>query len=195
MKENRPPLRRKGTKIKKQIVIAGMLLLIVGIPVALYSTTEDITEENIREIWDIWPSTLTPPPNPQNRTFWGRLMRADWWFELNISSSHPIRVMVSVLHGGETRYMVPIFNEVGSSFTQEVQTDTLGTYQVDILNEGTIAVDISGNVTAKGPEITKSQTEYPYAIQGALIALAGMITLLYGTLKKPKLSKSRKATK
>lgn len=151
----------------------------------------DEINTTVREVekWDPIRSPLNPPPEPYNSTFWGRLMHKGWWFELNLSSSNPVRVTVSPMtqEGPAT----PIFNQVGTIFTQKVKTGATDTYQIDIKNEGTSPADILGNVTAK-EEITTYRTVYPYATPATLIAFAGATILVFGVLTKPKKLKSRK---
>jgi len=174
--------------MKKLIVIAGVALLVAGIALAAYSTVETRTEENIIETWNIWPPTLNPPSESLNRTFWGRYMYAGSWFELDVSSSHPLRLTVSVLEYDLTPWMTTIYNDVGTSFTGNVTTVGGGTYQIDIINEGPNAVDLWGNVKAMEEE-TEDYQFYPYATPGTITALIGVAALFAGIYIKPKPSR------
>ncbi|TET21057.1 hypothetical protein E3J74_00685 [Candidatus Bathyarchaeota archaeon] len=178
------------TRIKKVIVIMGTILLIAGIALAAYSTVETRTEENVVETWNIWPPTLNPPSESLNRTFWGRYMYGDMWFEFDVSSSHPLRLTVSILEYSPTPWMTTIFNEVGTSFTGNVTTVGGGTYQIDIINEGPNAVDLWGNVKVMQEE-TKDHQLYPYATPGTITALIGAAVLFAGIYIKPKPSKGK----
>ena len=168
--------------IRKPIVITGIVLLVAGIALAAFSSVEPYIEEEIRDVWDVRPPTL----EPNNATFWGRLMHGGWWFQLNVSSSHPIRLTISVIEHDPTPVMVPIFGQVGTSFTEKVIVDATGTHQVDIKNEGEYTVNIWGTVIAKESEETKYRTVYSYATPGTIVALTGVVVLLVGIYTKPK---------
>lgn len=183
---------REETRIRKIIVITGLILLIAGIVLAVSeSTVESRTEENVIETWDMWPHTLNPPSEPWNHTFWGRLMQQGWWFEFDVSASHPVRITVSVVQHLPDPWLVPIFDQVGTRFTQSVTTGGTGTYQVDIINEGPYTVDLEGSVTAKREE-TRNQRLYPYAALGTVIALIGVAVLSAGIYTKSTSSKRKK---
>jgi hypothetical protein len=174
----------EGPAIRKILVAIGMIVLIAGTALALVYVEEPQTVVLDVDTWDVWPTTLNPPPDEWHRTFWGILMQRSWWFQLNFSSSATIRVTISILQGGgEAQWMIPIFDQVGTSFTHKVVTGDIGTYQVDIKNEGTTAVDVSGKITAR-EEATQSQTIHPYAIPGTFTALAGAALLIFGVLGK-----------
>jgi hypothetical protein len=180
--------------MRKKIVITGLILLIAGVGLAAFSTTESYIEENTVDKWEnIWPSRLNPPSNPENSTFWGRFMRSGYWFEFNLSFSGPVRVTVSVLEQ-VAQIMTPVFNQSGTYFSQKVSIGGNGTYQVDIKNEGSVPADIApgSNVFAK-ENVTKQRTYYPYFTFGTLITLGGAAVLIYGALaKQRKLSRARK---
>jgi hypothetical protein len=163
-----------------------LLFLIAGIGLSAYSTQESFIEESVLEKWDPkYPRTLEPPPSPNNSTLWGRLMKKGWWFELNMSSSAPVRLTVSVIEHQDGPTMVPIFNQTGTFFNQEIKIGGTGTYQIDITNEGNIPADIWGNVTAKVGE-TRYHVVYPYVVLGIPMVIGGMGALVFGVVAKTK---------
>jgi hypothetical protein len=114
-------------------------------------------------------------------------MKVENFFEFNLSASDAVRVKVGTPVYDELMLKIitkdPIFNQVGTRFVQEIKIPKNGTYQVEIVNEGTAPVIISGFVYAK--KLTR-QTFYPYSSQGTILMLAGMASLIYGAFSKPK---------
>ena len=177
--------------MRRSVVVIGFVFLLVGIILAFYSTGESYSEEEIVTEWDdIWPSTLNPPPDPQNATFWGSYVQIGDWIEFDLSFSGSVRVTVSALQQADQK-LTPIFDEVGTVFDQKVAVPGSGTYQVDIKNEGLSAVDIiPGSSVAVKTNVTSYGTSYPYSAIGVLTACGGAVVLILGLL-----SKSRKARK
>jgi hypothetical protein len=83
---------------------------------------------------------------------------------------------------GEETWTNFIFNQVGTHFTQEVSIAGTTANCLEIMNNGTVPVNISGNVTKIG---NINQTVYPYSLLGTLMALAGFILLIYGIVTRP----------
>ena len=177
--------------MRRNVVVIGFVFLLVGIILVSYSTVESYSEEEIVTKWDdIWPSTLNPPPDPQNATFWGSYVKLGDWIEFDLSFSDSVRVTVSGLQQADQK-LTPIFDKVGTTFDQKVAVAGTGTYQVDIKNEGPSAVDINpGSSVAVKTNVTSYRTSYPYSALGVLTACGGAIVLILGLL-----SKSRKARK
>ena len=177
--------------MNKIIVVAGLIFLIAGIALVFPSTDE--THTTIQEIqkWDsIWPPTLNPPPQPNNSTFWGRYMQRGNWYELDLSSNSSVRVTISImLQQSQTK--TPIFDQVGTRFTQKVGIGFEGTYQVDIINEGTSPASIWGHATAM-KEVTINSKIYPYLPWGILMAIAGLALTIFGVSRKSKKRVSKK---
>lgn len=127
--------------------------------------------------------------NPSNKTFWVLEMKEEDFFEFDISSSDAVKVEVGTPAYDELMLQIitkdPIFTHVGKRFIQEVEIPKNGTYQVEIANEGTVPVIISGFVYAKKLVVTR-RTFYPYSSQGTLLILAGLASLIYGVVSKSK---------
>lgn len=175
--------------------MAGAVLLLAGITLVFASSiVESRIEDTVVQAWDIWPSTLNPSPEPWNSTFWGRLMEEDWWFELDVSFSHPVRITVSAVQYGHDPYMATIFDVVGTRFTQQVSIDTTATYQVDIINEGPHTVDITGDIKAMR-EAPVDHTPYPYTVPGILISLVGIAVFLVGVFTGRKSARKSRRSK
>jgi len=111
-------------------------------------------------------------------------MRIGMWFQLNVSASDSVRLVISVLQQ-EDQSMQAMFNSSMSIFTQKVTVGGTGTYQVDIVNENQYEVEISGYVDAR-ENVTKNNVFYPYSTPGTLLALVGIVVLIVGALTKPK---------
>lgn len=119
-------------------------------------------------------------------------MQPGMWFQLNISSSDSVKVVISILQhlgGPEKDTVAGPF--IGTSFHQKATVSVTATYWIDIYNENPSTVTLYGNVLVQQEE-TNYHTVYPYVIPGFLIMLGGITTLLFGIFKRPrKLSKSR----
>jgi hypothetical protein len=156
--------------------------LIVGVVTFALPAQETYLETTTLDKWEVQPETLPP----QNATFYGRSMNPRLWFKLDMSSSAPVNVIVSFVQqsvGGPTK--VPIFEQTASSFRQEIPIPRSSTYWVDIMNENSFPVTLEGDVRVQQAE-TNFRTVHPYAIQGFLLTLVGIITLVFGIFKKPK---------
>jgi hypothetical protein len=157
---------------------------LAGIALAAFPVEEHYVVEDTIEVWTLQGKTLEPPPSPRNRTFWGRLMRRGWWFELNVSASQPVRLTVSSIQRfGGSPMMSPFFDKTSASFKEWVRIGSTGTYQIDIINEGTSDVNLQGNVIAKMNR-TEYERLYPYATLGTLIASTGLPVFIFGILSK-----------
>ncbi len=177
--------------MKKIIVCAGLIFLIAGLLIFLLPVQEVYTEIDVSE-WDLHSRVLDPSGQDHDSTFYATLMKHEWWFQLNLSSSDPVELQVSILqHNPEEK--VPIFNQTGSNFKQNVFAQNTGTYVIDIKNTNPSPVTLEGKVLAKQLE---TNTIHPYALPGFLIILVGAATLLFGIFKgtkkhsKPKRAKS-----
>lgn len=119
-------------------------------------------------------------------------MQPGMWFQLNISSSDSIKVIISIIQhlgGPEKDTVAGPFT--GTSFHQKATVSVTATYWIDIYNENLTPVTLYGNVLVQQEE-TSYHTVYPYVIPGFLIMLGGITTLLFGIFKRPKKpSKSR----
>jgi hypothetical protein len=182
--------------MKKALVGVGLILLIFGTILVLYSPEEVSFEEETVSTWNsIASSSLMPPPDPHNATFWGVLVPPASRFELNISSSAPLRVIVSATESS-TQTLISIFDETGVSFTQIVpEGDTpldMGTYNVEIRNEGSTVVNILPGSTVTAIQlIAEKHASYLYQASGVLAIFCGMIILLLGVFIKSKTKRLR----
>ncbi|HKZ93467.1 MAG TPA: hypothetical protein VJ249_02645 [Candidatus Bathyarchaeia archaeon] len=178
--------------MRRLFVVAGLVLVIVGVALTLYSVREVYFEENVVEVWGsvvrpIWPSRLNASGSSGDRGFWGRFMSRSSWFKLNLSFSGVVRVSVSSVQrdaeGSQT--LVPVFSEVGAVFGQRVDVGGNGTYQVDLVNEGAVPVDVlpGSNVYAK-ENVAKNRVGSPYSVVGTLAALLGVVVMIFGLVAK-----------
>lgn len=164
----------------------GLILLILGI-VLVYSYRETLSKEATLDKWDpVTPSTLSP----QNATGWSyeELTQGGSFLKLNVTASANVTLTIGTpsynnVTGGST-WNPLIFNQTATHFTQEVAipgTEASGSL-LEIINNETTPVNISGNVLKIG---NVTQTVYPYSLLGTLVAVAGFILLIYGTLTRP----------
>jgi hypothetical protein len=156
----------------------------VGIVLA-YSLAESLPEQITLDKWDpVTPSTLTP----LNETGWdySALTQGGSFLKLNVTASNNVTLMIGEPSynnvTGEQTLNNLIFNQVGTRFTQDVAISGTGASFLEIENEGTTPVNISGNVTKIG---TINHTVYPYSLLGTLVALAGFVLLIYGIVTRP----------
>jgi len=177
-------LRRGRRKIRKECVIIGLILLTVGIVLA-YSHPESLPEQVTLDKWDpVTPSTLSA----QNQTGWDftALTQGGSFLKLNVTASDNVTLTIGEPSAnnvtGEQTWSNLIFNQVGTRFTQEVTINGTKASLLEIMNNETTPVSISGNVTKIG---TVNQTVYPYSLLGTLVALAGFILLIYGIVTRP----------
>jgi hypothetical protein len=163
----------------------ALILLALGI-VLTFSIPESLPEEITLDKWDpVTPSTLSP----QNETGWAytELTQGGSFLNLNVTASDEVRLIIGDPSydnaTGEETWTNVIFNQVGTSFTQEVSIAGTAASFLEIDNEGTTPVNLSGNVKKIG---NVYQTVYPYSSLGILVILVGSILLIYGILTLPR---------
>ena len=156
--------------------------------IMVFPAQETSLETVTVKTWNLQQRTIAP----QNSTFYGSSMQPEMWFQLNISSSDSVKVIISIIQhlgGPEKDTIAGPF--IGTSFHQKATVSVTATYWIDIYNENPTPVTLYGNVLVQ-QEKTNYHTIYPYVIPGFLIMLGGITTLLFGTFKRPrKPSKSR----
>jgi len=171
--------------MRKAIVAVALLLLIIGIILAL-SIQENRIKEIVIDEWDpITPSTLYPG----DVTGWAFMVltSSGTYLELNISASDDVRIIIGLIFYNETTgeeiWNNVIFSQTGSCFTQKVEIAGKNVNFLEIKNEGTNAVNISGNIRKMG---NIRQPLYPYSGLGTLVELLGLSSMIYGILAKPR---------
>ena len=173
----------------KAIVVVALILLLTGIVLAV-SIQESHTEESILDRWDpITPSKLYPT----NETGWGFMINASdgTFLELDIVASDVVRVRIGIIAPnvyGEETWPKLVFNDTGTRFTQRITIAETDANFLEINNEGTNIVNISGDIKKIG---NIRQTLYPYLGLGTLAAVFGLILLIYGVSAKPKKRRSK----
>jgi uncharacterized membrane protein len=177
-------LQRGRRKIRKACVIIGLILLTLGIVLA-YSFAESSPEQITLDKWNpVTPTTLSA----QNQTGWDftALTQGGSFLKLNVTASDNVALMIGQLTynnvTGDQTWNNLIFNQVGTRFAQDVSINGTGASFLEIVNNATAPVNLSGNVTKIG---TVNQTVYPYSLLGTLLALAGFILLIYGIVTRP----------
>lgn len=161
-----------------------MLLLVGGVVLAFIQ--ESRIEEEIIDKWTVTPSTLNPQSQRDRVTGWAFMAGKEGgdFLELNVTASGDVRVRIGTVIGFnettyETFYETPLlFNETGTRFTQRVRIYGTNANHLEIKNEGTQTINISGNIKKIG---NVSKTFYPYSGLGTLAALLGAALLIYGT--------------
>jgi len=150
-----------------------------------YSHPESLPEQVTLDKWDpVTPSTLSA----QNQTGWDftALTQGGSFLKLNVTASDNVALMIGepIANNvtGEQTMSNLIFNQVGTRFTQDVAINGTNASLLEIMNNETTPVNISGNVTKIG---IINQTVYPYSLLGTLLALAGFILLIYGVVTRP----------
>jgi len=174
--------------MRKAIVIVALILLLTGIVLAV-SIQESHTEESILDRWDpITPSKLYPT----NVTGWAFMLTSSdgTFLELNIVASDVVRVRIGILApvSEEGAWEKLVFNDTGTRFTQRITIAETDANFLEINNEGTNIVNISGDIKKIG---NIRQTLYPYLGLGTLAAVFGLILLIYGVSAKPKKRRSK----
>lgn len=170
--------------MRKAIAIVALILLLTGIVLAV-SIQESRTEEGILDRWDpIKPSELYPT----NVTGWAfmALKPEGTFLELNISASDVVRVRIGIVVPdpyGEPTLQKLAFNDTGTRFTQRITIAETDANFLEIKNEGTNVVNISGDIKKIG---NIRRTSYPYLGLGTLAAVFGLILSIYGVSAKPK---------
>jgi len=166
--------------MRRIFIIVALIFFLIGVILASYSTQISHIEEI--EKWNIGFCTIRPQ---DPGCCWGREMSNGTFFELNISASNTVRIKIGVPVYDEVENKIVlkniIFNRVGINFTQIVEIRESGTYQVEIKNEGTNAVNISGSVSAKKAIY---RTVYPYLSLATPILFGSLISLTYGIFAK-----------
>jgi len=158
---------------------------VVGVALAMFSYRETYHEDAVEQTWSL-NQTLTPPPDPQNSTFWFKFMQSGWYFQFDLSSNASITVAVSYI--SQNPLTKTLLNEyIGTSFTNQFFTGT-STYWIDIMNEGTSSVSIIGKVDSVS-RTEKTRTVNPYLQVGGFAAFVGAAVAVYGAIAKPGRSK------
>jgi hypothetical protein len=106
--------------------------------------------------------------------------------KLNVTASDNVALTIGELTynnvTGDRTWNNLVFNRVGTRFAQDVAINGTGASFLEIDNNGTTPVNISGNVTKIG---TINHNVYPYSLLGTVVALAGFILLIYGIVTRP----------
>lgn len=190
-------LVRRKARIRKAFVGLSLIFIILGVVLVAFSIQEPLSEERTIDRWDVGEpySTLTPL-TPHNLTAWAPTGEGSY-FELNISASNIVRVRISMhalnfTNTGEEIWTDPVFDHFASRFTQKV-TVKESSCLVEIKNEGTTPVNISGNISLKKTSVLY-QSVYPYSSAGTLSLLVGSALLVYAvkTSRNERRSKSRR---
>ncbi len=215
--------------MKKAVVFAALLILVLGVVLAVAIQETRVGEDVIDEWNPISPSVLYPyrndTENKFNSTGCAFIDRAvantrandfksllesknilELFLELNVSASGSVRVRVGTLTFADSTYnpyyydpksvkadlVNVIFDESGAYINDRVRIDVNETRAnadfLEIKNEGTRPVEISGNIKLIGK---MPKPFYPYLGLGTLICLSGFFLMAYGFWAKPK----RKITK
>lgn len=175
--------------MKKTIVTFGLLLLITGIP--LTSIQESHIEEGVLKEWNP-AAPLTLPPQDEFRWSLLPLTLTETFLELNISASGDVRVIIGILNYEPISeyefWRNVIFNQTGTYFNQNVSIAEASANLLQIKNEGTECVNITGYIKKLG-NIRK--TVYPYSGYGTLMSISGIFLLFLGILTKPRKMRSQ----
>jgi len=153
-------------------------MLVAGGVIFVFPAQENYLETVTKRKWNL-SRTLAP----HNSTFYGTYMEPGSWFQLNISSSSSVRVIVSTVKHDPDPTKIPYFEHTGTSFNQKLPAG--GTNFIDIENENPFPVTLQGNVLMQHGE-EKYRTIYPYVIPGFLLVLGGTGALIFGVFKKPR---------
>ena len=164
------------------MLVAGLVLLLVGIALAVVSREESYFEEEVEQTWSL-NQTLTPPPDSDNSTWWFQFMTSGWYFQFDISSSADVTVMLSYI-SQNPQTKTTLLEKTGTRFTNKFVTGT-SSYWIDIMNKGTSPVSITGKVDAVSRTET-TRTVFPYTQVGVVVALIGAATAFYGDIAKPR---------
>ncbi|MEM3703157.1 MAG: hypothetical protein QXX79_01855 [Candidatus Bathyarchaeia archaeon] len=181
----------------KKAVVAALLLIMTWI-ILTYFIQEYHPEEVVIDKLDFATDFTKPYQlDPQRNTGWSFMVKTlnGTFLELNISASYEVRILIGALHHfdetGAKIWDVVIFNETGKNFTQKVGIAGTKANFLEIRNEGTTPVSISGDI--KKIDIIR-QPSYPYSGLGTLAGLLGWILLIYGILARPRTRKRRLPT-
>jgi hypothetical protein len=150
-----------------------------------YAHPESLPEQVTLDKWDpVTPATLSA----QNQTGWDftALTQGGSFLKLNVTASDNVALMIGELTEnnvtGDQTWNNLVFNQVGTRFAQDVSINGTRASFLEIDNNGTAPVNLSGNVTKIG---TINHTVYPYSLLGTLVALAGFVLLIYGIVTRP----------
>ena len=180
--------RLMGERLERKVVVLGVFLLILGLSIMALPTQEAFMEKREVNVGDPWKlqSRILPP---QDTTFYAKLMTPGMWFQLDISSTDLIELQISVMQDETTR--IPVFSpQEATSFDQKVDIARTGTYVIDIENTSQSTVTLEGEVLTKNLEAMPNFSTY--AFLGFPFMLGGTIVLIYGILKKPKKSRTKR---
>lgn len=172
--------------MKKVFVGIGILLLLAGFLIS-FQATQGVYYETVEvSRWDLQSRVLAPSGEDKDSTFYGRLMHRDWWFQLNVSSSDTIALLISiVLHNPERQVPISGWPKTGTEFEQTMFAQNTGTYMIDIQNINPLPVNLDGDILAYRPE-PRYYNIYSYTLPGFLLILAGTSALIFGIFKRPK---------
>lgn len=184
--------------MRKTFVATALIILAVGISISFLIQVQS-DEEVVADEWNpITPSVL----DPQNATYLAFIERAKVYsgekfpklnitaLELNISASNPVRVRIGKIIfteltqiTGEFDLTNVIFDNSKTRFTERIQINGTDVDFLEIKNEGTKSVNISGSIKTIGETV---RTLCPYLNVGTSIVLTGLALLVYGLMAKPK---------
>lgn len=186
--------------MRKALVIFALLIIVIGVVVS-FSKEEHYVEELVVDKWDVTPSVLNPIGEPENATYIAfrdraeinaRNLKFDFnvsALELNINTSSPVSVKVGTISytsiGYETvdwELINLVFEDYKKQFNDRIEVDGTKADFLEIKNNGTIPVSISGYIKTMGRTL---RTVYPYSNFGTLIVLVGVALLIYGFAAKP----------
>lgn len=197
--------------MKKLVVAIALLILILGVISLLISETR--LEEEIIDEWNpLTPPTLFPDWHGINesdhtgcffierargnneifRTLFDQGKISELLLELNVSASNRVNVKVGKFlffneTTGETFFSIVFFNRTGVFINEIVEVmvnkSDAKFYYLEIRNEGSDSVNISGYVILKGK---MPKVFYPFYRFGTVMCFLGFCLAIYGFLAKPK---------
>lgn len=182
-------------------MVLGAVLIVVGVLLTQVVVTTPVT--SLKDISGaVWspivsldpdhPSLLSPASGLYDHAGpWGfGPMPFDSVFALTISTSGPVRVTISSVASDYS--LDTIFDHVGHSFSESVHVGG-GTYQIDILNQGSIPVEIlSGSKVVGQQRVTTYERVFPFISWGVLVVIAGIALVGFGFLSKSRKRLSKK---
>lgn len=195
--------------MRKIIVVAAIIVLIVGVSIS-FSRQEHRVGEVVADEWEVTPKTLKTLDEGNSSTYCAFIdrvrIKGEEYKHLNItavqlkiSASHPVRVIIGKFMPnelteitGEFDWGITVFNNSASLFNEKVQINGKDVDFLEIKNEGTTSVSISGSIKTIASVI---QIVYPYSSFGTLIVLVGFTLLIYGLKAKPRKRYVKKALK
>ena len=172
----------------KTFSVIGVLLLGLGIFFAIFSVPETYVDIDLPK----WLETQ-PEIKPQDTRTWALWMQAGDKFKVNIKAlGGEIRVVIGSIAVNElyqTYIRNPIFDCTNFSITWEGKIEKDDTYQVEVRNEGTSEVTVTGEVIAEHPRI---RVVYPYTSAATPTLILGVALLIYGFIRKPRKKRVKK---